>query len=59
MNTITIRAKAFSTEGVKTHTVYVDESGIVRVYDSVAGHFTACHCLTPAAILRIRRAAGV
>lgn len=56
---MTVRAKAFTGEGVKTHRVMVDDVN-VRVYDSVAGHFTLCHSLTPKAVKRIiaRAASG-
>lgn len=48
---ITIRAKAFSSEGVKSHRVAVDGS-TVRVWDGVAGHYTVCHSLSKAAVAR-------
>ena len=48
---ITIRAKAFSSEGVRTHRVMVD-GGSVLVWDSVAGHYTSCHVLSASAIRR-------
>jgi hypothetical protein len=55
MKTFQIRCKAFANEGVKINKVYVDDSGIVRVWDSVAGHFTARHSLTPRSIGKIQR----
>lgn len=55
--TITIRAKAFSGEGVRTHQVQVDGS-TVRVWDSVAGHYTLCHSLSKAAQRRAIKAAA-
>lgn len=36
-------------------TAYADASGTVRVFDSVAGHYTTCHSLTPAQVARVRR----
>lgn len=57
--TLTVRAKAFSGEGVRTNRCTVDADGTVRVYDSVAGYYTTCHSLTSATIRRIRRLAGV
>jgi hypothetical protein len=60
---LTIRAKAFSGEGVRTHRVMVEADrvdgqdvirGAVRVWDDVAGHYTACHSLSPRTIQRIR-----
>ena len=51
---ITIRAKAFSGDSLKPHKVQVDMgSGIIRVWDSIAGHFTTCHSLSVSAIRRI------
>ena len=55
---ITIRCKAFSGEGVRTHRVMVDEDGTVRVWDSVAGHYTVCHSLSPRSQRRIARLAA-
>ena len=59
MNTteITARAKAYSSEGIKTHKFSVDADGTVRVWDSVAGHYTTCHSLSKSAEARIRRLA--
>lgn len=59
MNTIeiTARAKAFSNEGIKTHKFSVDADGTVRVWDSVAGHYTTCHSLSKSAEARIRKLA--
>lgn len=55
---ITARAKAFSNEGVKPHKFNVDTDGTVRVWDSVAGHYTTCHCLSKSAEARIRKLAA-
>lgn len=56
-NEITIRAKAFSGDSIKPHKVQVDmTSGIIRVWDSIAGHFTSCHSLSVSAISRIYKA---
>lgn len=55
---MTVRAKAFSGEGVRQHRVMVDDVN-VRVYDSVAGHFTLCHSLSKKTVARIiAKAAG-
>lgn len=54
---ITIRAKAFSTEPLGTYRATVEGDGTVRVYDSVAGHYTTCHSLSASALRRIRRLA--
>ena len=54
---ISIRAKAFTGEGIRQHRVMVD-GYIVRVWDSVAGHYTTCHSLSESAMRRIRRVAA-
>lgn len=54
---ITVRAKAFSDEGVRKHRVLVDDVN-VRVWDSVAGHYTLCHSLSRSAVKRIIRQAS-
>jgi hypothetical protein len=51
--TIEARAKAFSGQNVKTHRFQIDANKTVRVWDSVAGHYTNCHCLSRAAKRRI------
>lgn len=53
---LTVEAKAFSAEGVRQHRVAVDGE-TVRVYDPVAGHYTACHSLSAGAQRRIVRLA--
>jgi hypothetical protein len=55
--TIQVRAKAFSGRGVETISVSIDSDGTVRVYDSIAGHYTVCHSLSRSAQARIRRLA--
>lgn len=55
---ITVRAKAFSREGVRSHKVMVYGDGTVRVWDSVAGHYTSCHSLSQSAQARIRKLAA-
>ncbi len=55
---ITVRCKAFSGEGVRENRVMVDEDGTVRVWDSVAGHYTLCHSLSPDSQRRIARLAA-
>jgi hypothetical protein len=54
MNTIQIRCKAFIGESVKINKINVDATGAVRVWDSVAGHYTSCHSLTPRSIGKIQ-----
>jgi hypothetical protein len=46
MKTIQIRCRAFTGDRIKINRISVDGDGLVRVWDSVAGHFTACHSLT-------------
>jgi hypothetical protein len=55
----TARAKFFGGEGVTTKKVKVDADGAVRVWDSVAGHYTLCHSLSAAAAKRIAKLAEV
>lgn len=55
---ITARAKAFSGEGVREHIFSVDLADKnVRVWDSVAGHYTTCHSLTASAKSRVLKLA--
>ena len=54
---IEARAKAFSREPVRKHQFWVDDAGTVRVWDSVARHYTTCHSLSPRAEARIRKLA--
>ena len=55
---ITIRAKAFSGEGVRTVRASVDADGTVRVWDGVAGYYTTCHSLSASAIRRAQKLAA-
>ena len=34
---------------------YADAEGVVRVWDSVAGHYTTLHSLTPRQVARVRK----
>jgi WD40 repeat protein len=45
--TLSITTVAFSSHGKARHAVTVDDDGTVRVWDSVAGHFTSCHSIKP------------
>lgn len=54
---LTVRAKAFSNEGVREHRVMIEGDGTVRVYDPVAGYYTTCHSLSESAQRRIRKLA--
>ncbi len=66
---VTIRAKAFSREGVRENRVLVEADSIlwitgervrgrVLVWDSVAGYYTTCHVLCRAAKERARALAA-
>lgn len=54
---VTIRAKAFSGEGVRSQRVLVEADGTVLVWDSVAGHYTHCHSMSEQDQARARKAA--
>lgn len=41
---ISMRCKPFSFR-MKEHHLLVDADGTIRVYDSIAGHYTTCHRL--------------
>ena len=53
-----IRCKAFRGEGIKLNSVCVTPDGKVRVYDSVAGHYTTLHSMSRAAVAKARKMAG-
>jgi hypothetical protein len=61
---LTIRCKAFSTEGVRMNRIMVEADvvdgrnvieGQVKVWDSASGSFTLCHSLSAKTIAKIRR----
>ncbi len=54
-----MRIKAFTGEGVRLNKILVEagRKGAVLVWDSVAGHYTTCHCLSERTQKRIRREA--
>lgn len=52
--TTKLRCKAFGGR-LETHSVRVDDSGDVTVYDPVAGHYTLCHELSERTMARIRK----
>ena len=56
--TITARARAFQSEPIQAYRFEIEPDGTVRVYDSVAGHYTLCHSLSRSAISRLRRLAA-
>jgi len=57
MKTITMMTKAFSAEARSTYRIAVDEDGTVRVWDSVAGHYTRLHGMTARSMAAARRKA--
>lgn len=56
-NAVTIRARVWRGYGVQTG-VWVDDDGVCRVYDDVAGHWTRAHSLSEAACRRARKLDG-
>lgn len=54
--TITCRANAFGR--IETIRCMVEADGTVRVWDSIAGHYTLCHRLSQSAVARIRKLAS-
>ena len=56
--TVFARVRAFLGQGIREHYLTVDESGTVRVYSVVTGHYTTCHALSARAQARIRRIAA-
>ncbi len=59
MSEVTTKAEAFSTESAREYRFAVEADGTVRVWDSVAGHYTTCHSLSASAVRRIRKLAGI
>lgn len=55
---ISIRTKAFASEGIRMNRVMVEADGSVLVWDSVAGHYTRCHSMSESAIRRARKLAS-
>jgi hypothetical protein len=53
---LTIRCNAFSGEGARENKVLVEpgRNGAILVWDSVAGHYTACHSLSARTQVKIR-----
>lgn len=56
MSTVTVRNAFTGFKG--TFSARVDADGTVRVWDSTAGYWTTCHCLTPGQVASARRRAG-
>ena len=55
--TIEAKVKAFTGQGVRTHSLSVSHDGTVRVWDDVAGHYTTCHCMSAVTQTYIRHLA--
>lgn len=49
---------ASSSQWGYTACVSSDPTDGITVYDAVAGHYTACHALTPRQVARLRRLAA-
>ena len=55
---VTVKVKAFSGQrGKKMTRCSVSPGGVVRVWDNVAGHYTACHSLSASDCLKAQVAA--
>jgi hypothetical protein len=55
MKTIQLRCGAFAGGKVEINKIEVDDAGVVRVWDSVAGHYTTYHSLTRRTVGKIVR----
>ncbi len=53
---VTARAKAFTGESIKAHKFLV-RGNEVKVWDSIAGHYTSCHAMSAATLARIAKLA--
>ena len=53
--TVVARAAAFTGQGVRDHFFFVGSDGTVRVWDSIAGHYTTCHRMSARTLCRIRK----
>ena len=54
---IEMRCRAFTATPIQLHRIRVSADGTVRVYDSIAGHYTTCHSLSQGAQRRARKLA--
>ena len=50
MKTTTTTVRTWGTRAA----AYADAQGVVRVWDSIAGHYTLCHSLTAAQVRYVR-----
>lgn len=54
MKEITVKVKAFSSDKrTTTNRIRVENDNTISVFDSVAGHFTTCHIISPRIIKRL------
>lgn len=51
-----VEVKGFSGRGY-SGLAYVETDGTVRIYDSVAQHYTTCHSLSATAVAKLNRLA--
>lgn len=58
MKNMQIRCKAFAGGKVAIQKIQVDDKGVIRVWDEIAGHYTTCHSLTNKTIGRINSLLG-
>ena len=49
------RCRAFTGEGIRENKIMISADKTVRVWDSVAAHYTTVHSLSPATVRRIIR----
>lgn len=56
---ITMTCTPFSSQTRGTYRLAVDDDGTVRVWDSVAGHYTVNHILSVRSLTAARRMAGL
>lgn len=47
------RARAFSHQPMQEYCFNVSSDGTVKVFDSVAGHYTSCHAMSKRTMRRI------
>jgi hypothetical protein len=53
---VTVRCRAFSGRKIARNRILITRQKTIKVWDAVAGHYTACHDLSRATQLRIIRA---
>lgn len=53
---VKVRGKWFAGRPAETVSCYVDDAGLVRAWDSVAGHYTICHSASAGLTRKVRAA---